>query len=176
MNNEIRFTAPWSLGIKITTGLVLALLLGVALIGSRQLPDSTPLGARLLTMLVPLAILAGTAPFMVRGYVLSGSELRIERLGWQNRFPLGDVLSASADPTALRWSIRLCGSGGLFGFFGWFRNRTLGTYRAYGTDPKNTVVLRLANRTIVVTPQDPARFVEELRVRSQQGRLNHEIH
>ncbi|MEY4387720.1 MAG: hypothetical protein RLY20_3003, partial [Verrucomicrobiota bacterium] len=67
---------------------------------------------------------------------ITDDELRVERLGWQNRFRLADVKSVVADPEAMRWSIRLCGSGGLFGFFGWFRNRTLGTYRAYGTGPK----------------------------------------
>ena len=58
-------------------------------------------------------------------------ELRIERLGWENRFALADVVAVCTDPKELRWSIRLCGSGGLFGFFGWFWNRTLGIYRAY---------------------------------------------
>jgi hypothetical protein len=166
MNNEIRFAAPWSAGVKIITLAALGLLLGIPVVSSVTLPESTPLFARLSATLLPIAILAGTMPFMVRGFVLTDDELRIERLGWQNRFKLADVKSVVADPESLRWSIRLCGSGGLFGFFGWFRNRTLGTYRAYGTDPKNTVVIRLHDRAIVVTPHDPTRFVEELTRRS----------
>jgi hypothetical protein len=166
MNNEIRFSAPWCLAVKIITVVVVALLLGVSLIGSQHLPDSTPLFARLSATLLPLAILAGTLPFIVRGYILDERELRIERLGWQNRFALADVVAVSADPKQLRWSIRVCGSGGLFGFFGWFWNRTLGIYRAYGTDPKNTVVIKLKNRTIVVTPDDPQRFMAEVAARS----------
>ena len=121
-------------------------------------------------VLVPPLIIFATLPFAVRGYVLTGQELRIERVGWQNRIPLADVATATADPQAMRWSIRLFGSGGLFGFFGWFRNRTLGTYRAYGTDPKNTVVLKLRQRTIIVTPHDPERFVAEINARFSLGR------
>lgn len=166
MNNEVRFSAPWCLAVKIITVAAVALLLGVSIVGSRHLPDSTPLFARLSATLLPLAILAGTLPFTVRGYVIADDELRIERLGWQNRFALADVVAVSADPKELRWSIRLCGSGGLFGFFGCFWNRTLGVYRAYGTDPKNTVVIKLKNRTIVVTPDDPQRFVAEVVSRS----------
>ena len=162
MKNEIRFSAPWSSAVRITTIVVVALLLGISLIGSRQLPDSTPLLARLALTLVPLAILIATLPFIVRGYIISVGALRIERFGWQNRFALADVVSVNADPEAMRGSLRLFGSGGLFGFFGWFRNKTLGTYRAYSTDPKNTVVVKLKNRTIVVTPGDPARFVVEV--------------
>lgn len=161
MNNEIRFSAPWSLAVKITTVIVMALLFGITSIGSRLLPDSTPPLARLAIAIVPLVILLSTLPFIVRGYVLADGELHIERLGWQNRVALAGVVSVNADPEAMRGSLRLFGSGGLFGFFGWFRNKTLGTYRAYGTDPKNTVVLKLKNRTIVITPHDPERFVEE---------------
>ena len=165
MNNEVRFAAPWCLTVKIITVAVVALLLGVSIVGSQHLPDSTPLFARLSATLLPLAILAGTLPFIVRGYVISDGELRIERLGWQNRFALAEVVTVSADPKELRRSIRLCGSGGLFGFFGWFWNRPLGIYRAYGTDPQNAVVIKLKDRTIVVTPDAPQRFVAEVAAR-----------
>ncbi|MEY4386037.1 MAG: hypothetical protein RLY20_1320 [Verrucomicrobiota bacterium] len=147
---------------KIVTLVVLVLLLGAPVVSSVTLPESTPLLARLSATLLPLLILAATLPFIVRGYVLTEGELRIERLGWQNRFKLADVKSVVADPEAMRWSIRLFGSGGLFGFFGIFRNKTLGTYRAYGTNPKNTVVVELRQLTIVVTPDDPKRFVAEV--------------
>lgn len=169
MKNEIRFSAPWGLAVKITTVAVVALLMGVSILGSRHLPDSTPLFARLSATLLPLAILAGTLPFIVRGYVIADRELRIERVGWQNHISLAEVATVTADPEAMRGSIRLFGSGGLFGFFGWFRNRTLGTYRAYGTDPKHAVVLKLKSRTMVVTPHDPARFVQEILWRLKPG-------
>lgn len=162
MKNEIRFLAPWSLAVKIITLVVLGLLLGIPFVSNLTMPDSTPLFARLVATVLPPAILVCTLPFIVRGYVLSDGELCIERFGWQNRFQLSEVKSVVADPEAMRWSIRLFGSGGVFGFFGWFRNRSLGTYRAYGTDPKNTVVLEMRHVTIVVTPDDPARFVAEV--------------
>jgi hypothetical protein len=160
--NETRFATPWCFAVKLVTVGVIVLLLGVSFLGLRSLSSAAPMPARLAMVVLPLAVLLGTLPFMVRGYVLSGGELRIERLGWQNRFALADVVSISADPQAIRRSIRLCGSGGMFGFFGWFRNKTLGIYRAYGTDPKNTVVIKFKNRTIVITPQDPERFVIEV--------------
>lgn len=162
MNNELRFAAPWSLAVKIITVITMAILLGTSLFGAWGMPASTPVAVQSLMVFIPPLIILVTLPFAVRGYVLADQELRIERIGWQNRIPLTDVMTVTADPQAMRWSIRLFGSGGLFGFFGWFRNRTLGTYRAYGTDPKNTVVPKLRQHTIVVTPEDPARFVAEI--------------
>ncbi|MBK5099204.1 MAG: hypothetical protein JJE01_15605, partial [Gemmatimonadetes bacterium] len=56
--------------------------------------------------------------------------------------------------------IRVFGIGGAFAFAGKFRNATLGSYRAYVTDPSFCVVLDLGSETVVVTPDSPVRFVE----------------
>jgi hypothetical protein len=162
MKSEIHFSAPWSLAVRIITLIVLALLLGVSLTGLTAMPAGVPFAAKVMMVVMPLAIVVGTLPFMVNGYVLREDELLIERLGWCNHVPLSTVVSATIDPDAIRGSIRLCGSGGLFGFFGWFRNRKLGVYRAYGTDPARSVVVKLSHRTLVITPDDPNRFVAEL--------------
>lgn len=165
MKDEIRFGAPWATVVRVVTVVVIALLAGVTVFGLSALPTSTPRIAAGLLICLPLAILLGTLPFIVRGYVLRRDELLIERLGWANHVPLKQVVTVVADPDAIRGSIRLCGSGGLFGFFGWFRNGRLGVYRAYGTDSKRCVVMKLTNRTIVVTPDDPNRFVAEVDLR-----------
>ena len=71
--------------------------------------------------------------------------------------------SAEADPVALKGSIRLAGNGGLFAFCGWFRNSKLGVYRAFCTDLAHAVVLRFPDRTVVVTPDQPDKFVAAIR-------------
>lgn len=162
MKSETHYGAPWCLAVTILTILSLVLLLGASAYGTWFFSRSAPAWLRLTVILGPLAIVLATLPFLVRGFVLAPGELRVERLGWQNRFPLSEVTSIEINPEALRGSIRLCGSGGLFGFFGWFRNKKLGIYRAYGTDPKLAVIIKLNQRTIVVTPENPERFVAEL--------------
>ena len=65
-------------------------------------------------------------------------------------------------------SIRLFGNGGAFAFSGWFRNRKLGSYRAYATDPARSVVLKFSDhKTIVVTPEPPDAFIAA--VKQQQN-------
>jgi hypothetical protein len=170
MKNEIRFGAPWAVIVKVMTVVALTLYVGTSAVGLFVLPVTTPYFARLLMVVTPVVLLATSLPFMVRGYVLREDELLIERLGWMNRVPLSSVESLVADPKALQGSIRLCGSAGLYGFFGWFRNAKLGVYRAYGTDPARSVVIKLTGRTIVVTPDDPGRFVAEVVSRQSAGR------
>lgn len=62
----------------------------------------------------------------------------------------------------MRGSRRICGNGGMFSITGWYRNRALGTYRAFVTNLKDTVVLRFPARTIVISPENPERFVAEI--------------
>ena len=115
---------------------------------------------------LPLVVVLGCLPFMVRGYVLTERELIIHRLGWTNRWPLAGLTAAEVDPDALKKSIRLWGDGGLFSFCGWFRNKKLGLYRLFATDPKRCVVLKLGSRTVVVTPDKPEEFVSEIQRRA----------
>jgi hypothetical protein len=60
-------------------------------------------------------------------------------------------------------SIRISGNGGLFVFCGLFRNSKLGVYRAFCTDASHAVVLRFPDRTIVVTPAQPEKFVNAIK-------------
>ena len=165
-NSDTQYRAPLCLAVKIITALSLVLLLGVSVYGAVFFSKAADPLFRLSIVVLPIVIILGTLPFLVRGFVLGSGELRVQRLGWQNRFALSEVVSVEINPEALRGSIRLCGSGGLFGFFGWFWNKQLRIYRAYGTDPKLAVIIRLRQRTIVVTPENPERFVAELKSQS----------
>lgn len=64
----------------------------------------------------------------------------------------------------MRRSIRTFRNGGLFSFTGFFRNKALGAYRAFVTDPHQTVVLHFPNRTVLVSPSAPAEFVDDIDV------------
>ena len=121
------------------------------------------LGVPILLMGLPLVVLLGAIPFMVRGYVLTESEIVVKRLGWNTRLSLSDLRSVAGDAEAMRGSLRLLGNGGLFSFSGEFWNRKLGRYRALATDPDRAVVLRYAKRVVVITPHDPQQFIMRAR-------------
>lgn len=114
--------------------------------------------------LIPIAVIVGAALFTVRGYAVTGDAILVRRLCWNTRLPRAGLQSARIEPDAMRRSIRSFGNGGLFGYTGYFRNKNLGAYRAFVTDTKATVVLRYADRIIVVSPATPQAFVDALGV------------
>jgi hypothetical protein len=101
---------------------------------------------------VPLLIALIAVLFVVTAYELEGAELRIRRLLWATRVPLEGLTQAWHDPEAMTRSIRLWGNGGLYSVTGLFRNRRLGRYRAFVTDPARAVVFQLPKRTVVISP------------------------
>ena len=160
------FDAPWALSVKVISVVFSALLVAIAL--AIRLPDGSPSLVRTLVGFGPLALVAGCALFTVRGYRLEAGRLSIRRLLWSTTLDLSGLRGARHDPEAMKGSLRLFGNGGLFSISGVFRNRALGNYRAWATDPKNAVVLELEGRTVVVTPGEPEGFLRQVEL--LQGR------
>jgi hypothetical protein len=150
-----KYTAPWSTSLIVLSSFASIMCFGVAI--------SAAWSGRLWAALLPIAILCGGILFTIRGYTVTADALLVHRLFWTTRLPLSGLHSAQVEPEAMRRSIRTFGNGGLFSFTGWFRNKVLGAYRAFVTDPHRAVVLHFTRRTIVVSPSAPEDFVRDIR-------------
>jgi PH (Pleckstrin Homology) domain-containing protein len=158
----IEFRAPWDStvrGVTVLSLVVLALPMLAAIFALLQ----PPLLAAVLLIGVPPLIVAQTFAGRVRGYTLTEDAITVRRGMWNTRLPLAGLRSVAADVDAMRGSIRVFGNGGLFSITGRFWNRKLGWYRAFATDRSRAVVLRYADRTIVITPHDPQQFIMRAR-------------
>ncbi len=158
---SVAFRAPWSLSLRLVTTVTSGVLIGIAAIGIAMNPGNGLVWLGSMVVL-PLVILGCSALFMIRGYELASGKLLVRRLGWKSVVDLSELKGVEINPDAMKRSIRTFGNGGLFCFAGKFWNKELGSYRAFATEPRLAVILRLATRTIVVTPDDPAKFKTQL--------------
>ncbi len=147
----MHYRAPWSTSVKVITLGVIVLLAGIG----TMVPNA--IGAAIWLM-IPLF-----AAFGPQGYSIAEGELRVHFLGRSKTISLDGLVDVRAEPMVMLGSLRLFGNGGVFGFTGLFRNTNLGTYRAWVTDPALAVVLDFGDRTLVVSPEHPNLFTEELR-------------
>lgn len=133
-------------------GLLIAV--GVPLLAAGE----EPLG-RAVLMIVGLGILVIGFGFAPRAYEVSGTVLRIHRRLF------GSVERTLVGPVGhLPWtmgfgSIRLGGSGGLFGWYGQFFKPGVGRYRAYLTDRSRIVGCPTDQGLVLVSPADPEAFL-----------------
>ena len=167
----IRYQAPWSaLLVSITTFTVLLMVacfigLPVTLI-VESFPDALLPASLTLLATVAFFIWIVRTQF-IRCYRLDGNKLVIERFGPDTSFALARLKSVEVDPDAMKrtWAMT---NGGLFAFAGRrCRNGKLGTYEAYATNHKNSVVLRFPDNILVVTPEQPDAFARAVTSRTR---------
>lgn len=167
-----RFGAPWSGKLATATAVGTVVLLGLP-VAIASVPVNGKAPALLVAMIAALdvVVIATAALFLIRGYRLDSDGLHVERLLWADRIPLTALRRAWPDPEATSRSLRLFGNSGFFCIAGLFSNRTLGRYRAFATDPRRAVVLQAAERTVVVTPDDPLRFLAAVETLAPQAEV-----
>ncbi|HVM46719.1 MAG TPA: PH domain-containing protein [Candidatus Acidoferrum sp.] len=157
-----RYRATWCASLTVASGLVTLICLGVSAACWWQLGAQKQHDALRWLAALPLALLLGMLPFMVFGYTITREAILVHRLLWDTKLPRAGLESAQVDPEAMRRSLRTFGNGGGFSITGLYYNKRLGSYRAFVTDPRRCVVLRYANRRVVVSPDSPEEFVREL--------------
>ena len=162
--SESTYGAPWGMPLKVLTAFSVLVLAGVTAIGSFTGPQELLVWKASMVWTPTLVLVIGFF-FQIRAYDLTSEFLFVRRPGWSSTINLSGLVSAEADPAAMAKSIRLIGNGGMFCFAGLFRNKKLGTYRMFATEPKLAVVLRFPSRTLVITPDRPDEFVADIRER-----------
>ena len=158
------YEAPWSTSLIVISVLTTVTLLGVAAGAWWEAAVGHYPSLLHWIPLLPLLILFACALCAIRGYTITPDSILVHRLLSSTRLPRTGLESASVEPGAMRWSIRTLGNGGAFAFSGFYYNRRLHSYRAYVTDPRRAVVLRYANRRVVLSPAAPQDFVDDLAV------------
>lgn len=167
---SIRFTAPWSRGLQVSTALLSALIAGAAAlvaISLRREPAWSALAGG--AMIAPLLLGWALAP---KGFIVESEDLVIDRPLRSVRLPLSEIRSVRRlDATDSRrlgllgGALRTFGSSGMFGYFGRFRSPALGSFRLYATRGDGFVLLGTERESVVVTPGDPDRFCAEIAAR-----------
>src|ERR1700728_5085481 len=104
----MRFSASYDLTAKIVSAFVCLFLLS-AIVVTHMLVVAAPL----------LLIMLASYAYSPRGYLVADRSISVERLAGQARIALDDVREVRrATPDGFRVAIRLCASGGLFGYYG----------------------------------------------------------
>ena len=159
-----RYNAPWCTGLIVVSTLFTVFMLGLSVSAWWYAFVKQPPIPLRWSALLPLVILFSGVLFTIRGYTITPDAILVHRLLWDTRLPRHGLESAILDPKALRWSLRTFGNGGVFSVSGFFWNKRLRSFRALLTDPKRAVILRYANRRVVLSPDAPEEFIQDLSI------------
>ena len=156
------FKAPWAVSLKLITVIISSLLIAIPIVGVVKGIANDSLIHSIIAF-APLLILLGAALFTIFSYHIRNKQLWVRRLLWHSKIDLSGLQEVFTDPHVMKASWRLFGNGGLFSFTGTFKNKKLGVYRAFATQPHNAVVLSFdSGKTIVITPDQPQAMMDAL--------------
>lgn len=164
----IQFRAPMGTSVKVITAFAYAVFAGVAGLSwfvSRLGP--IPMVAGAIGLLTVFAMAIASLGFRIRGYMLTGYELLI-RFGFGSRsVSLGSITAVDPAGDVFRGSLRVFASGGLWSFLGRFHSPVIGPFQSYVSDASRVVMIAAGAERMALSPEDPVRFIEEVRRRRQ---------
>lgn len=152
----MRFAAPWDRTLKVTTTLSVLVGVGAFLLAYTWLGSGSGL---LVAAIVVTHVLSWA--FAPRAYAIEGGRLRIERPLLPVDVPLAAIRAAR--PLAeedFRGARRVLGSGGLFGYYGRYWSRRLGSFRLLATRRRWLVLVDSEVDRFVLSPEPPDRFLD----------------
>ncbi len=161
----MRYAARWDRTLRLSTAAAVIVIAALAFLASFVSRGGGGPGGvvSLLAALLLGAILAASWALGPKGFAVERGHVRIDRPLLSIAIPLSEVRSAGRIPDgALRGALRLAGSGGLFGYYGRFWSRRLGSFRTYATRMDGLVQLDTARGRFILSPDPPDRFVEEV--------------
>ncbi len=157
-------SAPWPRALQMSSALGTVLIAGVSIGAYRAVP--VPSGFThyfgLMVALLPPSLFFWSFATIVTGYTVSQHELIIHRLFCSTTIPLAGIRQVYLESALCKDATRLIGNAGLFGFSGLYQSPRLGRFRLFATDFKHAVVLVLADRTVVITPEATQAFADYL--------------
>jgi hypothetical protein len=152
----MEFNAPWSDTLRMMSVGGSVLLMGAAALATRK----RAAWLRVTVLVVAVGFLVGSWGFAPSGYRVEDKTVTVKRL-------FGDVVIERGAVTGVRpfedsdgeGMMRTAGNGGLFGYYGKYKSDRLGEHRWYVTHMARRVVVETRDGAVVMSPDDPARFI-----------------
>ena len=162
-----RFGARWSMLVRLVTLLVIVLVVVAVAVLLRAAGQPTVKDTATARWLVPVAFLpavmmAITVLFAPLGFTVDTVGIIVNRMG-PNVYIRHEEIAAieRLEPCRIGFGIRILGSGGFFGHFGWFYSHPLGWFRCYVTNRRDLILVRLHDgRKLLLSPHPADVFVE----------------
>ncbi|GEM_PF-1258357 len=151
--SQVEFSASYDRSTKVISTAACALLIAVSLVAQQAF-----------ALCASILIIGLVFAYSPRGYTISDRAVIVRRLIGNVRFELQGIREARrATADDLRWTIRLWGSGGMFGYYGLYRTSKLGNCSWYVTNRGNMIAIVTDARTALFSPDDVEGFLAAIR-------------
>ncbi|MDN0053331.1 PH domain-containing protein [Bacteroides caecigallinarum] len=168
--NNTSFPCPWSLAVTILTVMIVIILVASTyFVWTDDFPSSM-LWLKYTLIIVFIATVIGGLGFMPIRLTLRNDKITLQRLFGAINIPIKDIIAIKAIPNSeTAFSIRIFGSGGLFGYLGKFKNPKLGSYTMYATNLNELVLIRTNSKKYVFSCKGRDEFIESVKLKNNEN-------
>lgn len=177
----MEYKATLDLKAKIITGFVAVLFFGITvyninLIGINA-DDPTQTTILVLTTVLIISIFLFCFLYRPLRYVVGYDKVIVKRPIKDFTIEVNNIKDAFLpSKESMKWTIRIFGNGGLFGYFGSFRNGTYGGMTWYATRTSNyLIIVTKDNDKIVLTPDETAMVNEINKLRADHASAGNRV-
>jgi hypothetical protein len=161
--NNISYSIPWDKTVSVVTYTILIVFTVLSILLIYQLfkkPNYFIISALIMFIAIPLIAYI----YAPREYVINKNGLTI-KLGISSiLIPKSEISSIYSIPTEkMNKTNKSFASGGLFGYYGKFENKTLGSFKMY-TGRFDSLIMIVTNNgdKIIISPVNPKNFINKL--------------
>lgn len=118
----------------------------------------------ILTIVMSISIPLGSYGYSPRSYIISNKHLIIQRPFDKKIFDKNKIQSIKPiKKSDLKGTIRTFAVGGLFGYYGDFKNKKFGEMIWYVTNRNKIILIETINdKKILISPENNERFIKEM--------------
>ncbi|NUY80591.1 hypothetical protein HUK80_06770 [Flavobacterium sp. MAH-1] len=159
-----KYTASLDLTAKIITVCVAVVLITIAVSVWVAPEDGEGIRVRIWVTCMMTAILTLGFSFAPTRFALGDEGITIRRF-WTDVFiPFDKIKSArKVEKIPSKGLIRTMGSGGFFGYYGYFSNTEFGAMKWYVTHRSNVIMIEVGSEKVLISPDEEDDFLAVLR-------------
>lgn len=163
------YTASLDLMAKIITICIAVVLIAIIVTVWVAPEDGEGIRVQIWTTCMMTAILTVGFSFAPTRFSLDDKGIRIRRF-WTNVFIPFDMIKSARKVEKIpgKGLIRTMGSGGFFGYYGYFSNTEFGDMKWYVTHRSNVILMEVGSEKILISPDDEDDFLNLLQSRLAQ--------
>ena len=124
------------------TGNTVITILSISILVAFMFISNPPLFEQILLGAILASIILSGLFYMPISVCADSNSIKVVRILKTKTIPMGQVKSVKVHLPSMG-TVRLCGSGGFMGFWGWFREKGIGRYFAYYGRAKDCFLVEL---------------------------------
>lgn len=154
--------SKWSRFCVMTTTIILIVVVVIAFMPLYNIAERNNIAISIVCGIALIEMIVMELYYCPVSIIVTQNQLLIRRFFTSKNIPLNEIASVEIYSESTRF-LKVCGSGGMFGFYGWYKNKELGRFFIYATNLKELICITLiSGKKYMISCEDARNLYNEI--------------